>query len=123
MKSPPATPDAQVALADKWWALAEQVEGKEKNALMAHADQWYGKALEELPEGFVKAKVKKRLEEVGKAAKIQQPVADTTKLPKEFSIDLGGAGRNGIRIDSCGRVYDGVVGEGTGMGVEGGERR
>jgi len=92
LKSPPTTADTEVALADAWWNLAEQVEGKEKDALMSHAGQWYGKALEGLPEGFLKAKVTKRLDEVGEVRvvveKIERPKVPT--VPKELTIDLPG---------------------------------
>ncbi len=81
VNSPPTTPDAQVKLADAWWNLAEKIEGKEKDALMAHAGEWYGKALDDLPEGFVKAKVRKKLEEVGAVVKIERPMVKKPELP------------------------------------------
>jgi len=62
----PKTSDAQVELADTWWALAEQSNGSEKNVLMLHAAEWYGKASPRLPAGLGKAKAEKRLAEAAK---------------------------------------------------------
>ncbi len=84
LKSPPTTPDAQVKLADAWWNLAERVEGKEKDALMLHAGEWYTKALSGLPEGFVKAKVGKRLEEVGEVRRTEARI--TGKILQTISV-------------------------------------
>ncbi len=92
VNSPPATPDAQVKLADAWWNLAEKVEGKTKDSLMAHAGQWYGKALDGLPEGFAKAKVKKRLEEAGEVAEVavegpEEPRFDPTTAKLLWTLE------------------------------------
>ncbi len=101
LKSTPATPDAQVALADKWRTLAEQVEGKEKDALMVHAGEWYGKALDGLPEGLARAKVQRRLDEIAKisaslAGEPEKPKElKCPKLPKELTIDLP----SGVKMD------------------------
>jgi hypothetical protein len=70
--SPPATADAQLALADAWWDLAEKAAGKEKDALMFHSGQWYAEADAELPEGLAKIKVQKRLADI---AKLDHPAA------------------------------------------------
>jgi len=111
LASPPKDADAQVRLADAWWSLAEKVEGKDREALMLHAGDWYAKAAEVLPTGFTKEKVQSRLKDI---AKIEHPAGEKAavggapnaavrgspdpahpqskvpKLPKELSIDLPG---------------------------------
>jgi len=99
LTSPPTTAEAQVQLADAWWALVEQVQGREKEALMLHAGQWYRKAQEGLPQGLLKAKTEQRLAEVAKLGvrvpekpmEPAKPAAPTaSRLSKELFLDLGG---------------------------------
>jgi len=65
---------------------------------MVHAGEWYEKAADKLPEGFVKDRTTKRLAEI---AKLEKPVEKTAKsekpgrskapkMPKELAIDLPG---------------------------------
>jgi formylglycine-generating enzyme required for sulfatase activity len=105
--SPPKDADAQVRLADAWWALAEKVEGKDREALMLHAGDWYAKAAAVLPKGFAKEKVESRLKDIakierpagekpGKPAAVRgspdpaHPQANVPKLPKQLTIDVPG---------------------------------
>jgi formylglycine-generating enzyme required for sulfatase activity len=111
LQSPPTDPAEQVKLADGWWAISDAAADADKIALRRHAGQWYLKAAPGLPEGFAKDKVVNRLAEIAKsehaaaavapgvpaAAATPAPAgekpavsADTAKLGREVSIDLGG---------------------------------
>lgn len=62
----PATSDAQAALGDAWWDLAQAQPGTGKMTVQVHAAEWYRKALPEL-KGLAKAKADKRIAEVALA--------------------------------------------------------
>ncbi len=75
----------QVALADGWWALAENETGTAKEQLQAHAAGWYKQALPQLG-GLVKAKVEKRLNEAPAVGEISfKPTIPPT--PKRERLD------------------------------------
>jgi hypothetical protein len=59
--SDPTDPEAQVALADRWWDLADKETGAAKRNLRLHAATWYKKAMPNLKE-LVKMKAERRLE-------------------------------------------------------------
>lgn len=56
----PASPEAQAALADRWWELAEGSKEPEKEALFERASHWYSLALPEL-NGLAKSRAEKRI--------------------------------------------------------------
>jgi hypothetical protein len=59
--------EAQVALADHWWDLAQSSSGDQRDAMLRHAGSWYQKARPEVS-GLVLVKVDKRLAEIAKTA-------------------------------------------------------
>ena len=73
----PASVDAQVALGDGWWDLAETREDREKVSLLLRAGYWYGQVRVRPITGLVKSKVEQRMAEV---AKLGHPVS-TAGLP------------------------------------------
>jgi formylglycine-generating enzyme required for sulfatase activity len=66
LTSPPSQPDAQVALADAWWEIAQARGRSQMDSIRSHAGLWYRKARPGLPLGLVKNKVEQRLHEVTK---------------------------------------------------------
>jgi hypothetical protein len=56
----PATPGAQLALADRWWTYAES-SAKHRSAIRARAAHWYRQALIGLPPGLERIKAESRL--------------------------------------------------------------
>ncbi|NQT11427.1 MAG: hypothetical protein HQ582_01675 [Planctomycetes bacterium] len=67
------SPNAQVALADAWWDLAQKKTDAEKESFLLRAGCWYQEAEPSLTSGLAKVKVRKRLEEI---AKLGRPIAD-----------------------------------------------
>ena len=66
------TSDAQVALADGWWALIEEHEGLAQRQLRVRAAHWYEEALPELS-GLTKMRVQKRLVAIEAAQRSDEP--------------------------------------------------
>jgi hypothetical protein len=64
-----ASPEAQSAVGDAWWDLAETKTGREKDSLMLRAGHWYEQARPKAT-GLAKARLVKRLEDI---AKIEPP--------------------------------------------------
>ncbi|HUT93700.1 MAG TPA: hypothetical protein VMY37_29825 [Thermoguttaceae bacterium] len=62
----PASIDAQVALGDGWWDLAETREDREKASLLLRAGYWYGQVRVRPITGLVKSKVEQRMAEIAK---------------------------------------------------------
>jgi len=74
----PATPAAQVALADQWWTLAQVIKDDAiKNRILARAGDWYQTAFPEA-KGFDKIKAERRLAEIQKLLGAKTIVAATT---------------------------------------------
>ena len=63
----------QVEVGDAWWALAENKQGEERNAMMLRAGFWYRQAEPNVQAGLDRLKVTQRLAEIGKAMK---PIAE-----------------------------------------------
>ncbi|HEY5311934.1 MAG TPA: SUMF1/EgtB/PvdO family nonheme iron enzyme, partial [Pirellulales bacterium] len=59
-----AEPNAQTALADRWWQAAEKAKGKDKPDLQAGAAHWYALAVSGLS-GLAKVRVEQRLQAAG----------------------------------------------------------
>lgn len=74
----PTEADKQVELGDGWWALAEKVVGAAKGRIKGRAAYWYEKAVPTLT-GLAKAKVEKRLGEIGPSVPTK-----TVMTPAEF---------------------------------------
>ena len=81
-----ADADAQVALADGWWSLAEAAAGSPKKQMQLRAGMWYRQAVGGL-EGLEKAKVEKRLAAIG-------PVGDGNQSQGSTSSKAGGGESN-----------------------------
>ncbi len=62
----PTSVDAQVALGDGWWDLAETREDREKVSLLVRAGHWYGQVRVRPITGLVKSKVEQRVAEIAK---------------------------------------------------------
>ncbi len=60
------SPEAQVALGDSWWDLADTKEGEEKTVLLLRAGYWYRQAEPHVASALVKAKLERQLAEIGK---------------------------------------------------------
>jgi len=60
----PTDPDAQVRLADAWWAASQDREAEEKKAIRLRAGDWYKRARPQLRSSLAKAAVDKRLAEI-----------------------------------------------------------
>jgi len=73
-----ASPDAQIALGDGWWDLAETKKDGARDLLLVRAGYWYQQAQANLRSGLAKARVEKRLEEI---AKIGKPIPDSSRGP------------------------------------------
>jgi len=58
--------EAQAAIGDAWWDLAETKHGEERDTLRLRAAFWYRQAVPKLAGGLVGLKVKQRLEEISK---------------------------------------------------------
>jgi len=65
--------EEQVALADGWWDLAQEVGGPGRGALLRRAASWYAAAQEQLPSGLMKDKVATRLQDIGKSKESTLP--------------------------------------------------
>ncbi len=59
-----ASAEELVDLGDLWWKLAEQAEEQHRDALRGRAGYWYVRALKNLPDGLLKVRVAKRLDEI-----------------------------------------------------------
>jgi hypothetical protein len=59
----PEKPEAQAALADDWWTVAESAPGSTKAVIQSHAAAWYRKSLPALA-GLTKVRVQRRLTDV-----------------------------------------------------------
>jgi hypothetical protein len=77
----PKTPDAQVAVADGWWAVSEKCEGMAKSQLRIRAGYWYDKAQPQLS-GLTQMRVKKRLAEL-EPAEEEPDIVETPTKPGE----------------------------------------
>ena len=62
----PTSIDAQIALADAWWELAETREEPDKTPLLVRAGHWYERVRARPITGLVKAKVEQRIAEIAK---------------------------------------------------------
>jgi hypothetical protein len=73
--------EEQVALADGWWAVSEKYEDIAKTQIQLRAAYWYQRALPKLS-GLPKAKVEKRLSELGDLA-----ITPPTPRPSAASLE------------------------------------
>lgn len=92
LASPTAASD-QVSVGDGWWDLADKETGLAKARLVLRAKDWYSKAEKDLM-GLTAAKVKKRLEEVGKFTG-GTPVVQTGEAVVAASQVVGAVGNKG----------------------------
>jgi len=60
----PTSPEAQAALGDAWWDLAETKTGRQRDSCLLRAGHWYERAGPQLSSMLEKLKVRKRMEEV-----------------------------------------------------------
>ena len=71
---PPEDSAALVVLGDAWYDAAEKTKGKDKAELRTGAAYWYSQAESGLT-GLVKAKIEKRLAELGGRVAVAQPMS------------------------------------------------
>jgi len=64
--TPPTQDDARLTLADAWWDLGQTMEPPQRPQILRHAGTWYEKAGPNIASELVRAKVRKRLEEIAK---------------------------------------------------------
>jgi formylglycine-generating enzyme required for sulfatase activity len=67
----------QIRLADAWWDVAQLAQGQAHEALLLRASYWYQQALPDLPDGLVKTRAQRRMEEL---AQLVPLVPATPKL-------------------------------------------
>lgn len=77
LSSLPANAEAELKLADAWWALAETRKGPVRDALLRHAGSWYQRARPALTSGLTCARVDKRLKE---AAELGPPTGQAPSV-------------------------------------------
>lgn len=63
-QSRPTDAMAQVAVGDAWWDIGQKESGVVKSAILAHAADWYERALPDLASALKKQVVSKRIDEV-----------------------------------------------------------
>jgi formylglycine-generating enzyme required for sulfatase activity len=78
--------DQQVSLADGWWAIGEEMEGRARDQALLHAGSWYRRALAGLPDTLAKRRVEQRLAEI---AQIKAPALPRSSLPKLLTNSIG----------------------------------
>ncbi len=66
LQGEPEDAKAQVALADAWWDFAKAPDREDASVWLGHSAYWYERAHPELDSALVKAKVEKRLAELGR---------------------------------------------------------
>ena len=66
------SPEAQIALGDAWWEVAQSTEGRQRDTFLHRAGHWYEKAQSQGTSGLAKVKVDRRLAEI---AEIERPDA------------------------------------------------
>ncbi len=100
----PSTADDQTKLGDAWWELAEREDEPSKDQLLRRAAIWYERALPELSDGLVKAKIEKRLEqitsanpatELEKGTKSREVVYLDDLREVDFRVGFGTLGKHG----------------------------
>ena len=90
----PATPDAQVAVADAWWEQSEALDGSHREVVQSRAVMWYRRVEPQLA-GLSKLRVSKRLAEVA------DRVADAAGDPDPAGEPRRGRLRSSARIRSA----------------------
>ena len=65
------SPEAQIALGDAWWDLAQSKEGRQRERFLLRAGDWYERAQRNVSSGLAKVKLEQRLAEI---ANIERPV-------------------------------------------------
>jgi len=78
--------DQQVALADGWWAVGEEMKGRVRDQVLLHAGSWYRRALDGLPDTLAKTRLQRRLAEI---AGIKPPAPPRSSLPKLLTNSIG----------------------------------
>ena len=91
--------EAQVAMGDAWWDLAEKEDPSLKEQLQGRAAYWYRKALPELS-GLTKDKVEKRAKE-SNPIQMQGPKSTQTVLEwrRGWKLDAARIVNNYVRLD------------------------
>ncbi len=83
-----ASAEAQAALGDGWWDLAQTKEGRERESFLLRAGHWYQQAQADVTSALMKAKLQKRLEEISEieqaAAQLAAPRPPGAKTVKPF---------------------------------------
>jgi formylglycine-generating enzyme required for sulfatase activity len=89
------SPEAQIALGDAWWDLAQTREGRERDSFLLRAGHWYKMAQPKVTSGLGKVKLDQRLEEIAKigppaeqVAKPQRP-SERQPFPTAFEVKSG----------------------------------
>ncbi|MEI8374394.1 MAG: hypothetical protein WCJ35_16340 [Planctomycetota bacterium] len=104
----PKESEAQATIGDAWWDVAEKAEANDKLAAQQRAKFWYEQAVPGLS-GLVKAKLEKRLRQIGEVSVVTSRKQDTSKW------ELSGIGEDGrmYSVKSCdsgplsvSKVYD-----------------
>jgi WD40 repeat protein len=87
LDSPAGDADAQLALADAWYAAAETAPREAKTALLARSGHWYQQAQGSFTSPVVKLKIEKRLEEIGQLLTLDSPAVASPTLPVAATPD------------------------------------
>ncbi len=106
------SPDAQIALGDAWWDLAQTREGHERDCFLLRAGHWYEQAQPKVTSGLAKVKLQQRLEEIGKieppAAQIATPRTPSEEQPSATAFEVK-SGTHFIRQAKRGLAVRGVA--------------
>lgn len=70
------SPDAQIALGDAWWDVAQSREARERDVFLLRAGHWYEKAQSQGTSGLAKVKLDQRLAEI---AKVESPATEAAR--------------------------------------------
>ncbi|HUT88234.1 MAG TPA: CARDB domain-containing protein [Thermoguttaceae bacterium] len=89
------SPDAQVALGDAWWDVAQSREGRERDGFLLRAGYWYEQAQSKVASGLAKVKLDQRLAEI---ANVESPATEVAR-------DRPRSGTSGRRAKR-GRTFD-----------------
>jgi len=76
------SPDAQVALGDAWWDVAQSREGHERDGFLLRAGRWYEQAQPKVTSELGKMKLDQRLAGIAKIESAAGQVAGTRPGPK-----------------------------------------
>ncbi|NQT14359.1 MAG: WD40 repeat domain-containing protein [Planctomycetes bacterium] len=83
------SPDAQIAVGDAWWDLAQTKEGHQRNSYLLRAGHWYEQAQPNATSTLMKVRLQDRLKEIDKIESPAVQVARTRSGPNQSPMRWG----------------------------------